>query len=509
MLPDDVLLSIFDFCADKNEITEKDSEAWQTLVHVCHRWRSVVLESPRRLNLRLVCTSRTPARKTLDAWPAFPLVIQCDCRYSAIESIDNIVAVLERRDRVCQIILVVFKSSHLENVSAAMQKPFRKLTRLQLWSYDDTMSVLTDSFLDGYAPRLRILSLLGIPFPGLTNLLLFTIHLVHLHLFDVPHSGYFSPEAMVTALSSLTRLELFLLEFHSPRSLPDPQSRLPPPPTRFVLPVLTHFAFKGVGEYLDDLVAGINAPQLYNVHITFFNQIVFDSPQFIQFINRTPTLKLFEKASVAFKDGVANINLSSRSSCHEELDVRIPCKELDWQISSVEQVLTSCLPPLPTLEDLYISENPYWQSDWQDNIENTLWLELLHPFTAVKNLYLSKDSARRIWPSLQEIFGDAATEVLPALEIIFLEGLQEWKQEDTKKLVAMRTAGGHPITISHWNIIFPDKRPPSLTLLPVFKTDRPFVASTYTLTEAEKLERERMKPSPRFRQISRRLRAMV
>ena len=52
MLPDDVLLAIFDFCGDKYEL-----EAWQTLVHVCRRWRSVVLGSPRRLGLQLVCTS--------------------------------------------------------------------------------------------------------------------------------------------------------------------------------------------------------------------------------------------------------------------------------------------------------------------------------------------------------------------------------------------------------------------------------------------------------------------
>jgi hypothetical protein len=56
MLPDDVLLVIFDFCADEGQITKKGIEAWQSLVHVCRRWRSVVFGSPRRLNLRLVCT---------------------------------------------------------------------------------------------------------------------------------------------------------------------------------------------------------------------------------------------------------------------------------------------------------------------------------------------------------------------------------------------------------------------------------------------------------------------
>ena len=56
MLPDDVLLVIFDNCTNKYQNTKKDIEAWwHSLVHVCRRWRAIVFVSPRRLNLRLVC----------------------------------------------------------------------------------------------------------------------------------------------------------------------------------------------------------------------------------------------------------------------------------------------------------------------------------------------------------------------------------------------------------------------------------------------------------------------
>jgi hypothetical protein len=64
--------------------------------------------------------------------------------------------------------------------------------------------------------------------------------------------------------------------------------------------------------------------------------------------------------------------------------VKILCRELDWQVSSLEQVCTSFLTPLTTMEDLYIYERPFWQPHWQDNIENSLWLEPLHPFTDAK-----------------------------------------------------------------------------------------------------------------------------
>jgi hypothetical protein len=164
MLPDDVLKSLI--------------EGWQTLAHVCHRWRSVVFGSPRRLNLRLVCTWETPARETLDVWPSLPLLIQ-DSNYPT-EDVDNLIAV-ERSDRVVRIHLDDVYGSELENVLAAMQVPFPELTGLALGS-GGMVSVLPDSFLGGSAPRLQFLTLNRLPFPGLSKLLLSATHLVSSHL---------------------------------------------------------------------------------------------------------------------------------------------------------------------------------------------------------------------------------------------------------------------------------------------------------------------------------------
>ena len=85
-----------------------------------------------------------------------------------------------------------------------------------------------------------------------------------------------------------------------------------------------------------------------------------------------------------------------------------------------------------------------------DAIENSLWLELLHPFPAVKNLYLSKDFAPGIAAALQEIVG---TEVLPSLQNIFVEGLEPSGpfQENIGQFVAARQLSGRPIAISVWN----------------------------------------------------------
>ena len=140
-LPDDVLLAIFHFYVDEasdRAYSKEWVEGWQPLVHVCRQWRSIVFGSPRRLNLRLGCTPKTPARDLLDVWPALPLFIWGRDDYPK-ESVDNITAVLERSDRVRRVDLRNVPRSHLVNVSAAMQAPFPELTSLKLHSKDETV----------------------------------------------------------------------------------------------------------------------------------------------------------------------------------------------------------------------------------------------------------------------------------------------------------------------------------------------------------------------------------
>ena len=448
-LPDDVLLSIFGQYVnnDAQALTERE-RAWQSLVHVCRRWRSIIFASPRHLNLQLVCQERTPARDTLDVLPALPLIIECYGGYR-IGSVDNIIAVLERSDRVCQITLANVQSSNLEIYLAAMQQPFPELTDMFLHSEGETVPVVPNSFLGGSAPRLESLMLDSIPFPGLPKLLLSATHLVNLHLIKIPHSGYITPDVMATALSALTSLKDFELHFHSPRSCPDQARRRPPPSSRSVLPILTRFLFKGAAEYLEDLVARIDAPRLNSLRIVFFNDLAFDTPQVMQFISRAPMSRPLEKARIAFQFGGAGLNFSSQTSGDGVIKVKILCKGLDWQLSSLEQVCTSCLPPLSMLEDLYIYDHP---KSWKDDIENGPWLPLLHPFTAVKNVYLSKQIALGIGPALQGLAEGRTMGVLPALQNIFLEGLESPGpvQEGIGKFVTARQVASHPITVSSW-----------------------------------------------------------
>ncbi|KAN0118586.1 hypothetical protein V8E52_005009 [Russula decolorans] len=288
ILSDDTLLEIFDLCLDKdedvdpwydpdNEEDEKHSyDAWYTLAHVCQRWRYIVFASPRRLNLRLLCSRRRRVREMLGIWPAFPIVIWDTASYPP--DADNIIAALEHRDRVCEIKLGRLTRLQSEKLVPLMQESFSALTKLQIESYslldrdDREVPVLPDSLLGGSAPHLRSLCLASFSYPAFPNLLLSASNLVYLYLSNIP-SGYISPN-MVAALSALTKLEVMHLFFGHPDPDSDSDLKDPAPPllTRSVLPALKGVELEGDGEYLDDFVARIDLPSINYLKIGFTNR---------------------------------------------------------------------------------------------------------------------------------------------------------------------------------------------------------------------------------------------
>jgi hypothetical protein len=77
-------------------------------------------------------------------------------------------------------------------------------------------------------------------------------------------------------------------------------------------------------------------------------------------------------------------------------------------------------------------------------------LELLQPFTGVRDFYISREFTPRIAPVLQELVEERATEVLlPALETVFLQ--EEYLSGSTiEHFVAARQLAGHPVAVSRW-----------------------------------------------------------
>lgn len=449
-LPGHILLEVFNFFVNEaNQI-----EGWHTLAHVCQTWRNIVFDSPRRLNLRLLCTARRRVRELLYIWPALPIILRDrDGPTSLVEGVDNIIAALEQNDRVCEIVLGGIPDSLLERLAGVMQKPFPALIDLELRQNDesDATVVPPDPFLGGSTPNLRTLDLygIGIPFPQVLKLLGSSNHLVEIHLHDIPHFGYIPPNAMATGLSVQPFLETLSLEFRSPLSRPDLESRHPPPLTRVVLPFLTSLLFTGVSEYLEDLVSQIDAPVLDNVTITFYNQLIFDTPLLHHFIRRTEKLMEHKYARVVFNRHSVEIRLSPEmgTGLSQGLRLEILCTEPDWQVVSMAQVCCSLSATLQTMERLDIVSE---YSPWQNDAENGQWPEFLRSFASVKDLYLSEEVALRVAPALKE-FPDGIL-LLPMLQNLFVEGPQPPTpvQESIVYFVAKRLRLGHLLTVNLW-----------------------------------------------------------
>jgi hypothetical protein len=424
-----------------------------------------------------------------DIWPALPIVIDnWETEWQLIHA-TNIIAALEQHNRVYKIDLRNIPSSLLETISEAMEVSFPALTHLYLRSAEDELPVLGDSFLGGSASHLQFvtvtldgiplpalpnlplsthdlvvlgdsflggsashlqyLTLDGIPFPALPNLLLSTHDLVVLHLFSVPSSGYISPEAMVACLSTLNRLEQLSIEFRSPQSRAERETRHPHPPslTRVVLHALTHLGLKGDNEYLEDIVSRIDTPLLANMRIRFFNQLVLDTPLLSNFIGRTVAFKTPLQAYMSFSLSTAVVAFHYERDTADQngLELAISYKMLDQRLSSLAQVCSSLLHHLPTSERLEIRGG---ELCWYEHMEHTQWVELLLPFTSVKVLAVSGELLGGL-VALRELSRERVTRLLPALHTLFLGDSQLYVciQDAVDRLVATRKLSGHPVNV--------------------------------------------------------------
>jgi len=442
MLPDYVLLEIFDHCrGDDEHFTLK---MWKPLVHVCRRWRQIVFASLRRLHLLLVCDVRTPARKLLDIWPLLPIAILYSPKNSQGE--ENVVAAFKRHSWVSWIVFDELTSPVLEKFAGVMQRPFPALMGLHLQSFDEMGPVIPDSFLGGSAPQLQIAFLEGIAFPALPRLVVGATHLTKLWLQRIPDAGYIDPEVMATCLTALPRLEELHIGYKSPQSRPfQIHSRSP---TRTILPALTYFAFRGDSKYLECLIARISAPNLDSLNLWFFTDTVFTDPQLCNFINSAKRLKPFKRAYMELYPWSARITFGSPTS----LDLGTRCDRLDQRISWMARLCNRLSPLLSHVQCLEISGDADSRVELQDGTESTQWLELFHPFTAVQGLHISKNLGPLVTRALQGLTGERAIEVLPSLCNLSMGGFGPCGsvEEAIEPFVTTRRLFGRPVVVECW-----------------------------------------------------------
>jgi hypothetical protein len=439
-LPENILLDIFDFCGI-NARPERSIWKWDRLVHVCRRWRRIVFASPKRLDIRLFCAPGTPVITHLTCWPAFPIIIDyCPVRRKSLSPSDeyNVLSALEHSNRVCTLDLTV-TTTQLEKLVMIMQKssyPTLGYLGLVIDDDDETPAILPCGFLNGSVSCLKQLELDTVSFPALPTLLASASNLVKLHLYRVHESGYISPEAMAAGLAASPHLLDLFMGFNSFESLPNRTSH--PLVTRVVVPALTSFEFEGASDYLEDLVARIDCPKLKGVKIWYFHRHAsFRTAQLFEFINRSeePLLRQFRRLDVRF---VFDICLQVSHT------IDITLRGTQWGLSHIVQLFDQFSTKLCDVQHLSIGN--YRRGP---EIGGNEWLQLLHPFTTVRTLYVS-----RLWveqyhrPSREEITGKMGTEedVLPALGLLCIDCPQAEFLTFFENFVAYRRHSGRPLT---------------------------------------------------------------
>ena len=464
MLTDNVLLEIFDFCRLNDHLYQV--WRWHSLVQVCRRWRQIIFASPRRLDLKLLCTDKAPAsvRKYLSIWPAIPIIVKygyCDADGRNISpDEDNIIAALEHPDRVCRVELDI-KGSQLGKIAKVMQEPFPVLTLLSISSEDDSedekFAALPGGFLGGSAPCLQELELSSISFPALSTLLLSANDLVELKLRDVPPTGYISPEAMVVHLVTLPRLETFHIGFQSADSRPDRMLLLPE--TRAVLPALHELFVFSVCGYSEDFLARIDTPQLNSIALSYLDHVDFEVPQLFEFINRSENLKdilssqceimpIYDDDAVNFSIGGVSSDKAERCDSSTGISVEIVCDEIDRQIMRLTHMLGWISPILSEVVHLIIDDYELFISEHDnglDELDDMQWVQLLRPFSSIQTLFVSETIAGDISCILDYMAEVTVNPLLPALELLCLEH-QPLSSVDNFA-AAVRQDSVHPVTI--------------------------------------------------------------
>jgi hypothetical protein len=455
MLPDNALLDIFDFY--KNHPTSRIVDGisssglswrWKTLTQVCRRWKYIIFGSPRRLGLQVVCTDTTPTRTSLDIWPPFPISICCRHRVDE-KGVENVIAAVERHNRVFRIIIQDIECSAFVKLAVAMQETLPILDVLYLRSTDESLPVLPETFLGEYVPltRLRFVSLFGIHLPTFPKFITSTTRIGYLHL-EIPN--YISPDVMVTGLAALSKLESLCIQFRSP--LTRPLQLSPPPLTRVVLPTLKRCLFRGVSKYFEEFVSRVDTPLLKDLLVMFFMDFIFDVPRLHHFIDRTERLKPFYQANMK----INNREIFIIFGLPRRFGLGIQCKRPDQQLSWMTRIFGQQLPLLSQVEQLEIAQSRSENIERRDgpDMDSSLWLELFHLFIAVQRLYISERLAPSVAAALQGLTGERTMEVLPALNSLSLEGFEPSGavEEGIKSFVASRRLSGRPIAIQGWEL---------------------------------------------------------
>ncbi|KAH9035796.1 hypothetical protein EDB85DRAFT_1943189 [Lactarius pseudohatsudake] len=447
---------------------------WYKLIQVCRTWRHLILASPTRLDLHLVCTHDTPITTMLTHSPPLPLVIYYPGRLAAGEDGDMLFA-LQHRERVHRIHIKAPAAS-LPCLLNAMDGEYQVLQRLVIHSHTEKpcpASTGTGVQLPTklQAPLLRRLTLTNVRIPADSELLRRAESLVTLELLDIADSPELHPVHLVSQLARMAQLERLVVHFRT--ALPNhavERTLWGAPTTRPALPRLQLLSFRGGSAYLEGMLARISAPSVQKLFIDFFAQLTFDLPSLVRFVRAAQPSpegnggaiqrSQFHAAELHFDAETACMLLDSRTTDRgrpsgartNPVQLRVSCRALDWQLASLAQICGALTPLFAHVEGLTLGlhtshPKPDANSDCLDS-DRAQWHALLRAFGGTKTLQLAGPHAAHLLHELLPL----PAELLPALQELLPgddgePGAGEDDEGGLAAFTAEREAAGRPVGV--------------------------------------------------------------
>jgi hypothetical protein len=388
--------------------------------------------------------------------PPLPLVIDYNKTDITAEDEEAIILALEQRDRVRRIrfgILVL----KLQKLIMAIDGEYPILEYLILVDRPEdksTVLILPETL---QTPHLRHLAI-DCSIPIRPPLLGTATGLVTLHLALYHPSTCFQPTVLLRCLSLMPQLEILVIFFHFAVPNRDVERQLMRAPitTHVTLPNLRLFVFQAVGAYSEAVLSRITAPRLENFRICYPKQLTFSVPELLQFMGRTENLR-FDRATFNFSSERIYVDLYPPETNMPvyAFSVIVDCWHLDWQVSSVAQILNAFSQIFSTVEDLILAHEVHSRSSEEHNeVDRTDWRKLLRSFSNVKTLRVHRGLVEELSRCLRLDDGEHPLELLPELQELTYSGSGNAGDAFTPFIDVRRNAG-RPVTLIKSNRVQP------------------------------------------------------
>ena len=390
----------------------------------------------------------TPVADMLAHSPPFPLVIDFFQHEITAEDEEGIIFALEQRHRIRRIRLEI-PILDLRKLIVSINEEYpilEYLTMAPLFNDKSEDLILPETL---RAPHLHHLGLFGFTIPRRSQLLPTAVGLVTLCLAMANPSSYFNPTVLLRWITLMPQLKTLVVLFYFPVPNRDVERELSrsPSPGNVTLPNLRHFWFRGVSAYVEAFVHRISAPRLQKLQILFFEQLTFSIPHLVQFMNTTENLR-FGDGKLQFFDEHVDVEVYPREEVEDETEmyafhIRVHCGHLDWQVSSVAQILNVLDQIFSAVEHLTLVYEEHSQSSIEHNdVDRTEWHKLLKPFNNVKTLCIDDGLVEKLSGCLQLEDGEDLLGLLPGLQELEYSGSGAFDS-----FIDARQNAGRPVTL--------------------------------------------------------------